>query len=168
VDDLIVALAPGFVAGFGVQRVLELGDAVLGRNQWIKDHKAPLAAAVSIALGFLFAWVTNVRVLKPLAGTNPVPDVWDLVLTALVVSAGTEGMNSILKYLGYKKDSADEDSKAKEKKNVANTEATEAVAGLAAKALTSAELSDHNKYRETLGLKPLVLKEPEGVFVPAK
>ncbi|MEX2546935.1 MAG: hypothetical protein WD830_04005, partial [Chloroflexota bacterium] len=48
------------------------------------------------------AVLTNIRVLRPLGGTGN--DVIDLVATALVVSAGTESLNSILKFLSYKKD----------------------------------------------------------------
>jgi hypothetical protein len=35
-----------------------------------------------------------------------------VAVTALVISAGTEGLNSILKYLGYKKDEQKAETKA--------------------------------------------------------
>ncbi len=107
-DALVLALAPGFVIGFAVQRLLEIVDALvtpLLGDVWKKPEvKGFVFAVLAIAAGFALASATGVRVLKPLGATAS--DNWDLVVTAFVISAGTEGMNSILKYLGYKKDSA--------------------------------------------------------------
>jgi hypothetical protein len=118
-DALVLALAPGFVAGFAVQRVLEIFDAVVdglvtrfpvikvaAGDDTFKARKAFWSAVISVILGFAIAYYTGVRVLQPLQ--FPAPDGWDMVITALVISAGSEGMNSILKWLGYKKDKAAE------------------------------------------------------------
>jgi len=118
-DALILALAPGFVAGFAVQRVLEVLSAAFdygvsltfGGNATVDDPKFKArktfwTAVISILMGLAIAGYAHVRVLQPLQ--FEAPDEWDLVITALVISAGTEGMNSILKWLGYKKDQAAE------------------------------------------------------------
>jgi hypothetical protein len=107
VDQLLVALAPGFAVGFAVQRLLEILDAVLGfllPDTWDKSPtlKHFVLSIVSIIAGGAVALTTGIRVLHPLGGTAN--DAWDVAVTALVISAGTEGLNSILKYLGYKKD----------------------------------------------------------------
>lgn len=48
----------------------------------------------------------GVRVLKPLGGGTAGIAGWvDVIATALVISAGTEGVNSVLKFLGYAKES---------------------------------------------------------------
>jgi len=47
-------------------------------------------------------WRTGLRVLEPLGVANA--GIWDTVVTGLVISAGTEGINSILKFLGYSKE----------------------------------------------------------------
>jgi hypothetical protein len=87
--------------------LLEIVDSVLAyffAAAWADRPKLKpfILAAFSIAAGFALAIGTGVRVLQPLGATGV--DTWDVVVTALVVSAGTEGANSILKYLGYKKD----------------------------------------------------------------
>ena len=51
-------------------------------------------------------------------GTTPAtipspPVAWDILVTALFVSAGTEGINSLLKFAGYKKEAAKADAAQK-------------------------------------------------------
>ena len=105
-DKLVLALAPGFAAGFAVQRLRDRGRGPRVRVRRGLGQQANAEAVrpddpvdrsrVRSAIG------TGVRVLQPLGATGV--DAWDVVVTALVVSAGTEGANSNLKYLGYKKD----------------------------------------------------------------
>ena len=108
-DKLVLALAPAFVCGFSIQRLLELVDPVLdglipGATEIIKARwKKGILGIIAIGGGLLFASVAGVRVLDPITDAT-VPDWIDLAATALVVSAGTEGLNSIMKYLGYKKE----------------------------------------------------------------
>ena len=114
-DQLLVALAPGFAVGFAVQRLLEILDAILGfavGDNWDKRPtlKHFVLAIVSIGAGGAVALTTGIRVLHPLGGTAS--DAWDVAVTALVISAGTEGLNSILKYLGYKKDEQKAETKS--------------------------------------------------------
>ena len=51
--------------------------------------------------------------LDPIAA-DTIPDWVDIVATGLVVSAGTEGLNSIVKYLGYKKEEQKVETKEKQ------------------------------------------------------
>jgi hypothetical protein len=109
-DQLIVALGPVFVAGFAVQQFLEILTSVLNldSNDSFAKFKKAILGVVSLALGFLLAgFVEKFRILTALkidtGGT------WlDVPLSGLVLSAGTEGVNSILKFFKYSK----EDKKA--------------------------------------------------------
>jgi hypothetical protein len=105
-DELALALGPAFVAGFAVQRLLELADPVLDGWAPVKDRKKIVLGAVSLVFGLSLAWFLPLSVLRPLGvdGSRYV----DVVVSALVLSAGTEGLNSIMKFLGYAK----EDKKA--------------------------------------------------------
>jgi hypothetical protein len=113
VDQLIVSLGPSFAAGFAVQRLLEIADplicAILGSQPARANAKRVLLTSLSLVAGLAIALGAGLRVLKPLGvATNGVGNWIDVLSTALVISAGTEGINSILKFLGYAK----EDKKA--------------------------------------------------------
>ena len=101
-DKLVVALGPAFAAGFAVQRLLELFDAWIDRIPKVKDNKKVVLGFVSLAAGGLLAWGLGLRVLQPLGVTRS--DLLDGAVTALIISAGTEGFNSIMKFLGYAKE----------------------------------------------------------------
>lgn len=108
-EDLIKALGPAFAAGFAVQRLLEITDPILSGR--IKDEtlKKKVLGSVSLVFGFGLAYAAQLRVLAPLGadlsklGENLAYGV-DYIVTALIVSAGTEGFNSIMKFLTYKKE----------------------------------------------------------------
>lgn len=110
--SLIKALGPAFAAGFAVQRLLEILDPLVEKA---KNKKAILGVASLIA-GLILAFAGKLRVLLPL-GTD-IGAVLDYLVTGLVISAGTEGINSVLKFLTYKKE---------EKKAEAATEKTQAL-----------------------------------------
>jgi hypothetical protein len=106
-DALVLALAPAFACGLAVQRLLELVDPVVdglipGGDSKARTKKIVLGI-VSLLVGVLFAIVAGIRVLTPISSEN-VPAWIDIAATALVVSGGTEAMNSLMKYLGYKKE----------------------------------------------------------------
>ena len=72
------------------------------------DAKKVLLGIVSFALGILIAASADeVRVLRAagqhLPGGLTLPG-WDLFVTALTISAGTEGVNSVVKIIQYLKD----------------------------------------------------------------
>ena len=105
-DQLIVALGPVFVAGFAVQQFLEILTSLLNldSNASFEKFKKAILGVVSIVLGLLLAGcVEKFRILTALkiaAG-----GAWlDVPISALVLSAGTEGVNSILKFFKYSKE----------------------------------------------------------------
>jgi hypothetical protein len=98
-DKLVVALGPAFAAGFAVQHLLEVLSPLGEKFHW--NNKIVLGGA-SLVLGFVLAFGTGLRVLRPLGITNA--DIWDALVSGLIISAGTEGLNSIMKFLGYAKE----------------------------------------------------------------
>jgi hypothetical protein len=131
-DALVMALGPAFAVGFAVQRLAEILDAAATPflPDGDKKAKAFLIAIASVAIGFIAAMVAGIRVLAPLgiAGADAV----DVAVTALVVSAGTEGFNSIMKFLAYKKEEQKEETKLVEAAGPAAVEAVRTAAAAAA------------------------------------
>lgn len=130
-DKLITMLAPVFAAGFAVQQLLEILTSILdldSREQFQKYKKAILGL-IALVLGFILAYKGYLQVLHPLfvseTQVDPtthkvtfyysrdIPDYLDFIVTALVISAGTEGVNSILKFLKYKKEDTKTEAAAK-------------------------------------------------------
>ncbi len=99
-DKLVTALGPAFAAGFAIQQLLEILDPLI--EKFAKDWKKIFLGLVSLTFGLILAFGAGIRVLAPLGYAGF--DLWDALITALIVSAGTEGINSIMKYLGYAKD----------------------------------------------------------------
>jgi hypothetical protein len=108
---LVVALAPAFAAGFALQRLLEILDPILDRIKNGENKKIVLGL-ISFAAGLGLATWPKIRVLNQLVAPDTVPSLLDYLVTGLIVSGGTEGFNSILKFMSYKKE---------EKKQEANT-----------------------------------------------
>ena len=108
-ESLIKALGPAFAAGFAVQRLLEIVGALLSAREPGKTKPAVLGV-VSLVLGVLLAFAAKLRVLVPLGGNLDAtlsPDLAafvDYLVTGFIISAGTDGFNSILKFLTYKKE----------------------------------------------------------------
>ena len=101
-DTLVIDLGPAFAAGFALQRLLEILDPLLEKIPLVKKYKKIILGIVSLIIGLILAFGVGLRVLRPLGVVNA--DVLDGAVTALIVSAGTEGFNSILKFLGYTKE----------------------------------------------------------------
>lgn len=119
------ALVPAFAAGFAVQQLLELLDPVL--NLLPKNAKKAVLNLMALGIGLFLAIQTPIRVLKPLGLDVDVN--LDRFVTALVLSAGTQGFNSIQKYVGAAKESKKAD--AETKRAQANLTATEGAAKVA-------------------------------------
>ena len=115
-DSLILALGPAFAAGFAIQRLLELLDPLLDQVRWIKEHKKIALGIISLVAGLILAAGIGLRVLQPLgvANDNIILVILDVIVTALIISAGTDGINPIVKFLGYSKE--DRKAEAAEKK----------------------------------------------------
>lgn len=110
--SLTTALAPAFAAGFAVQRLLEILDPLAEWAAGAEKKKIVLGLS-SLVAGLGFAGGVGIRVLVHLGAYTfgrrwDRHDLVDLFVTGLVISAGTEGFNSILKFMNYKK----EESKA--------------------------------------------------------
>ena len=104
-DELVAALGPAFAAGFAVQRLLEIADPLINLIVGSRPERATfqktLLVLLSLVAGLVIAVGAGLRVLEPLgATTSGIGTTIDVVATALVISAGTEGVNSILKFLG--------------------------------------------------------------------
>ena len=120
-EKLVTALGPAFAAGFAVQQLLELldpwlVDPLLDKIKW---NKKRVLGIVSLIAGLILSFGAGLRVLEPLGVTAS--DFWDAIVTGLVVSAGTEGFNSIMKFLGYSKEK--QAAAAAEKQSKVGTEA---------------------------------------------
>lgn len=121
-ETLVVALGPAFATGFAIQRLLELLDPAFAALP--EDRKKLVLGVVSVIVTAVLTVVVGLRVLRPLGVDAPV---WaDVVVTALVVSAGTEGFNSIMKFLGYAKQDKKLDAAAKQ--STASPESLDAIA----------------------------------------
>lgn len=105
-DTLVTALGPAFAAGFALQQLLEILDPLI--EKITKENKKMLLALVSLVFGLALAFLAGIRVLVHLGYTGP--QMWDAIITGLIVSAGTEGINSIMKYLGYAKENKKEEA----------------------------------------------------------
>src|SRR4051812_41787273 len=104
-EKLVTALGPAFAAGFAVQRLLEILDSwIVGStgNPYLTTYKKAILATISLIAGFALSFGAKLHVLQPLGITDA--DILDGIVTAFVVSAGTEGFNSIMKFLGYAKE----------------------------------------------------------------
>jgi hypothetical protein len=126
-DTLIMSLGPAFAAGFAVQRLLEILDPVLDILPFIKDNKKIALGLVSLIFGLILAFGAGLSVLRPLGVTNAY--FLDGIVTALIVSAGTEGFNSIMKFLGYAKEGkkADAVEKMSNTKNLDSSDLSKAI-----------------------------------------
>lgn len=111
-----VGSATAFIAvvGFAVQRLLDIVDpfvaalvpCVNGRLKTASalDIKKAIMALLSLVAGCGVAFVGQFDVLSFLYGADDTPRCMGMFATAVVLSAGTEGANTLQKYLGYVKD----------------------------------------------------------------
>jgi len=111
-DKLIIALAPVFAAGMGIQQLGELLDPVLERVS--PNNKRVVMGLVSLSLGLVVAFQAKLHVLTTI-GPGIVPDnsIIDPLITGLIISGGTEGINSILKFMKYTKEDKKNEAAAK-------------------------------------------------------
>jgi hypothetical protein len=67
------------------------------------DAKKALLGGVSLLLGLMISLSAPALRILAAAGLKDLPN-WDLFITALTISAGTEGVNSVVKLVQYVKD----------------------------------------------------------------
>lgn len=111
---LITALAPVFAAGLGIQQLGELLSPIV--DKITTDYKKIILGLLSLALGLLLAsrfelHVINLLLDPDVAAKHP----WlDTFVTGIIISGGTEGINSILKFLKYQKEDVKTDAALKD------------------------------------------------------
>lgn len=120
-DDAIIALTPALAAGFAIQQFNELVGWLLDKfaikpttkasdtkeqrekkAEQRKPKKSGWLHAISLVLGLSIAAFGGIRVLEHLDVNTS--EAADIIVTGLIISAGTGGINAILKQLGYTKD----------------------------------------------------------------
>ena len=111
-DKLITALAPVFAAGLAIQQLSEILSPVIDKIS--TDYKKIVVGLVSLTLGLALAFIAKLHVLQIL-GVTPAGglDVIDGIVTGFIISGGTEGVNSILKFLKYTKEEKKNEAAAK-------------------------------------------------------
>ena len=97
-EQLILAFAPVFAAALGLQQLIEIMDPVFS---WFKGNKGMILKPLSLIAGLILAFFAGLRVLNHLGYSGA--EIWDIIITGLIISGGTEGFNSIMKFLGYTK-----------------------------------------------------------------
>jgi uncharacterized protein YacL len=106
-NTLATALGPVFATGFAVQQLLELLDPVLSAIANTPVNKKIVMGIISLILGLLLAKFGQFHVLADLStasGGQWHHPALDFFVTGLILSAGTEGFNSIMKFIGYAKE----------------------------------------------------------------
>jgi len=111
-EKLVIALGPAFAAGFALQQLLEILDPFLDKIDKIKTNKKLFLGIVSLFIGMGLSFGAGLQVLQPLGVTNA--GFWDMIITGLIISAGTEGFNSITKFMGHTKEQSEADAKKKQ------------------------------------------------------
>lgn len=126
-DKLITALGPVFAAGMGIQQLGEILDPIL--EKIAPNNKRVVIGFFSLIIGLLVAFVGKLHVLAILGA--PDDQIVNPLVTGLLISGGTEGINSLLKFLKYTKE---------EKKNEAAAKAPASPGAAVAPATTPAAL----------------------------
>ncbi|MCI0496001.1 hypothetical protein L0Z72_13435 [candidate division KSB1 bacterium] len=98
-EKILLAFAPAFAAALGLQQLLEVLDPCFS---WFKGNKGIILKPISLIAGLVLAISAGLRVLIYLGYHGP--EIWDVIITGLIISGGTEGFNSIMKFLGYTKE----------------------------------------------------------------
>jgi hypothetical protein len=100
--DPLNPLAPIFAASVAVQQVLEV-FSVLVEKYVGESRKKAVLGAIGFLIGIILARAFNLDVMSYFKLNSDIAGI-DTVVTALVLSAGTEGTNSIVKFLKYLKE----------------------------------------------------------------
>ena len=104
--DMSNPLAPIFAASFAVQQILEV-LSVLVEKYFGEKRKKMVLGVIGFGFGMILASHFDLYALKYFNVAKS-GGFLDTIVTALILSAGTEGTNSIVKFLKYLK----EDKKA--------------------------------------------------------
>jgi hypothetical protein len=114
-DKLIPALAPVFAAGLGIQQLGEILSPLLDKIS--TEYKKVVFGLISLTLGLAVAFLFNLHVLNLLLDIPPNDAdkyvILDRFISGLIISSGTEGVNSILKFLKFKKEETKNEAASK-------------------------------------------------------
>ena len=104
--DPLSPLAPIFAASVAVQQILEVFSGLV--EKYVREsRKKAVLGIIGFLVGIMLTRAFHLDVMDYFKVNSGIPGI-DTVVTALVLSAGTEGTNSIVKFLKYLK----EDKKA--------------------------------------------------------
>jgi hypothetical protein len=107
--SLATTLTVPFAAGFVVQRFLEILDPVTVKFIKNPNTKKIVLGLVSLGIGLALAAGMQLKMFHQLLGSSandPLTNWLDYLATAIFVSGGTEGFNSLLKFADYKKEAS--------------------------------------------------------------
>ena len=124
-EILVTALGPVFAAGLALQQLLEIFGPLmekLANND--EKRKKLFLGLISLVAGLGLSFGAGLYVLRAMGASTPY--VVDGIVSGLIISGGTEGINSILKFLGYSKDK--EKAEAANAKKEAGVQAMEKMA----------------------------------------
>ena len=105
--DVVKALAPLFAAGVAIQQFTDLVDSGLSSlapATGLGDAKKFVVKLLAVVAGFTFVLQSGISVFASLLPGSQLPAWLDHTIAALIVGGGTEGVNSIVKFLGYAKE----------------------------------------------------------------
>jgi|SRR5215467_1725431 len=122
ITHYVAGLTPAFIAGFGVQQTVEVIDSLV--SGWVKwdpsnpedvRKKKAILSCVSVAIAAVLTGLGggNIDVLKPFIKQGYQWGFFGGLISVIFISGGTEGFNTLMKWLSYKK----EDAKATAAKN---------------------------------------------------
>ena len=122
VSAVVQGLAPAFIAGFAVQQAVEVVSSVAALATKLDDDvkiKKAVLSLVAVAFAACIVATLGIDVFQVFNSTGVCPSpIWHGIVTTVFISAGTEGFNSLLKWISYKKEDA-KASAADKKKAVA-------------------------------------------------
>jgi hypothetical protein len=146
--DSLNPLAPIFAASVAVQQILEVFSVLVEKTVGETRKKAVLGG-IGFVVGIMLARAFGLDVMQYFQLNSNIPGV-DTIVTALVLSAGTEGTNSIVKFLKYLKE--DKKPTAADTLELLGKRASETTAGAA--------LSDARRTLEKLRIKAGMTASP--------
>ena len=115
-DKLVTALGPVFVAGLAIQQLMEILDPILDKVSG--EFKRCVAGVISLVAGLGLAFAVELHVLNLIGALKEGQHILvDTLITGVIISGGTEGVNSILKFLKYSKENKKNDAAAKSPEN---------------------------------------------------
>jgi uncharacterized membrane protein YraQ (UPF0718 family) len=113
-NELVMALIVPFVAGFIVQRFLDIIDPLTSKLIRDANTKKIVLGIASLTIGCILAYNLKLKIFHTLLKRTDEAKLWlDYLFTGIFISGGTEGFNSLLKFANYKKEASKAEAAAK-------------------------------------------------------